>query len=220
MVTIIKSVQFNLVKVADNNNIITMPAMLNDGHIRAHVVNLFNKLQVLGYGEFKQGTQGRGQSHKFIKNSNCPDEFILEVELKSPGRPRKITETTIIQTEVSPIDILQKDDDGVIDDILMEDIQKAIQVLAENPEVTVATIGEAINTTSSDAIVAEENETDMVETNKEEEIDMSTKTTKKEAAGKSKDKGKKEPKKPATKKPAKDKEKKSSSKKPTAEAAS
>jgi len=86
MIEITKKVTFNLDNGSDK---IDLPDLLSKQYVRNHIIALFEELQSLGYGEFKQGTRGRGQCHKFIKNDKCPNSYSIFIEEKPRGRPRK-----------------------------------------------------------------------------------------------------------------------------------
>lgn len=90
MVKIEKKVTFDL--TSDSGEIL-LPNLIEEGHVRAHVLSLFKTLEEQNFGEFKPGTRGRGQSSRFIKNENCPDEFDLCLIEKKKGRRRNVDKT-------------------------------------------------------------------------------------------------------------------------------
>lgn len=83
MVKIEKKVMFNLNSASDE---IRLPSLVEEGHVRAHILSLFKTLAEKGFGEFKLGTRGRGQSSRLIKNKNCPKEFALPLLEKRRSR--------------------------------------------------------------------------------------------------------------------------------------
>lgn len=71
---------------------ITTPLMLARGYEKKRILELFERLQEEGFGDFDRGTQGRGNVAKFIPNDICPTEYTMDFVLKKRGRPKKLLE--------------------------------------------------------------------------------------------------------------------------------
>lgn len=95
-VKITKSIEFNL---KTSKKVITLPDMILDGHIRTHIVILFKELEDKKYGKFVPGRPGRGQCHSFVKDDCCPKKYLLVVEEKPRGRPRKTAASLVENAE-------------------------------------------------------------------------------------------------------------------------
>ncbi|HUU88578.1 MAG TPA: hypothetical protein VMX17_12615 [Candidatus Glassbacteria bacterium] len=115
MIEITKKITF---KFDANSDKITLPDLLSKGYVRTHIVALFEELQSVGFGEFKQGTRGRGQSHKFIKNSKCPTDYSIVIDEKPRGRPRK---NAAIKAEVISYNPMANEDNEEIASIYNSD---------------------------------------------------------------------------------------------------
>lgn len=136
MIEITKKVTFNLDTGSDK---LRLPDLLSKRYVRNHIIALFEELQSKGYGEFKQGTRGQGQCHKFIKNDNCPSSYSIFIEEKPRGRPRK---NANIKMEVISHDPMKAEQDEITagiygeDSIKIEDIKRDIKMIAEDADLT------------------------------------------------------------------------------------
>jgi hypothetical protein len=153
MIEITKKVTFNLDNGSDK---IDLPDLLSKQYVRNHIIALFEELQSHGYGEFKQGTRGRGQCHKFIKNDKCPDTYSIFIEEKPRGRPRK---NAHIKAEVISHNPMKPEDDEIIsgihnndDKIRIETIKQDIKMIAEDADLTGNVSDIAVSTKSKDEI--------------------------------------------------------------------
>ncbi|HUU87027.1 MAG TPA: hypothetical protein VMX17_04650 [Candidatus Glassbacteria bacterium] len=153
MIEITKKVTFNLDNDSDK---IDMPDLLSKRYVRNHIIALFEELQSRGYGEFKQGTRGRGQSHKFIKNNKCPNTYSIYIEEKPRGRPRK---NANIEAEVISHNPMKPQEDEISSNIYndenkinIEDIKNNIKIIAEDTNLTGNVSNIAVLTKNKDEI--------------------------------------------------------------------
>lgn len=59
-----------------------VPLIVARGYGKNEVVECFKKLQELGFGEYKTGSQGRGNVGKFFFNEKCPESISLDFTKK------------------------------------------------------------------------------------------------------------------------------------------
>ena len=85
------SITFDL-KLPAYSEEIQIPLMLARGYDKVKIIELFERLQVEGYGEFFRGKQGRGNVGKFTPNDKCPEEYTMTFIIKKKGRPKKLLE--------------------------------------------------------------------------------------------------------------------------------
>ena len=129
MIEIIKRITFDL---NVGSNTINMPYFQERGYARSYVLALFKELQEKGYGEFKLGTRGRGQCHCFIKNSKCPDTYIIEIEEKPRGRTKK---NASIKSETIDHNLMAAEPDEITSEIYNKENKIAIQTI-ENTDLS------------------------------------------------------------------------------------
>ena len=85
------SITFNL-KLPAGSNEVEIPLLLARGYEKPKIIELFEKLQEEGFGDFFRGKQGRGNVGKFTPNDKCPEEYTMEFIVKKKGRPKKVLE--------------------------------------------------------------------------------------------------------------------------------
>ena len=122
MVKIEKKITFDLGEGTD----LSLPDLVSQGCVRVYVTALFEKLEALGYWQFIKGKQGRGQSSKFIKNENCPKEFVLVLEAKPRGRPAKVIKPVKIMIVN---DACLKEENEEDDEDLFEEVKEEFENL-------------------------------------------------------------------------------------------
>lgn len=133
MIEIIKKVSFDLDK---NSGKLSLPDLKSKGYARNYIVALFEELESAGYGEFKRGTQGRGQCHKFIKNEKCPETYSINIQEKLRGRPKKNANIIAESIDFNPMKANNDEISSEIHDednsIIVKNIQEIIDTDLKN----------------------------------------------------------------------------------------
>jgi hypothetical protein len=110
MIKITKSVTFKLDNGEDS---LSLPKLMDQGYTRPDIIELFETLHGLEFGEYREGSRGRNQFHRFLKNNKCPKEFVLCIEQQPRGRPRAAA-------NVETVNVVRSPDEAELDDISME----------------------------------------------------------------------------------------------------
>ena len=73
-----------------NQKELPIPLMLARGYSKPDVIACFEILEASDFGIFDRGAQGRGNVGKFIPNEKFPQEYMIEFDIKKPGRPKRL----------------------------------------------------------------------------------------------------------------------------------